>query len=98
MHPRFEKYVADLETAFRHLLEAKPVLPTELPADMPVAGVYLFSERGRHLYVGRSNALRRRIRRMHVRYVEESDPVKQALLEIYVATVLKTRYNDFDTH
>ncbi|MBI4502830.1 MAG: hypothetical protein HY700_16920 [Gemmatimonadetes bacterium] len=155
MHPRFKKYVADLDTGLRHLLKAKPVLPAELPSDMPLAGVYLFSERGRHLYVGRSNRLRRRIgrhcrlgathrmgafafrlareatgylkatyktegsrsallknrrfaaafvrakariRRMHVRYVEESDPVKQALLEIYVATVLKTPYNDFDTH
>ena len=39
-----------------------------------------------------------RIRRMEVRYVEESDPLKQALLEIYVAVVSGAKHNDFDTH
>jgi len=39
-----------------------------------------------------------RIRRMNVRYVAESDPVRQALLEIYVALATETKYNDFDTH
>lgn len=38
------------------------------------------------------------IKEMDVRYVGESDSIKQALLEIYVAVVLKTKYNDFDTH
>jgi hypothetical protein len=32
---------------------------------------------------------------MDVRYVEETDPQRQALLEIYVAVVLETPYNDF---
>lgn len=133
-----------------------PVTPTALPGKMPLAGVYLLSEVGRHLYVGRSNHIRRRIGRhcrpgathrmaafafrlarettgnlvatykkgegsrltlmendvfvsaftaakarirlMDLRFVEESDPVRQALLEIYVAVVLATPYNDFDTH
>ncbi len=39
-----------------------------------------------------------RIRKMEVRYVEEPDPLKQALLEIYVAVVSGAKYNDFDTH
>ena len=39
-----------------------------------------------------------RIRRMSVRYVHEPDPVRQALLEIYVAVATRSRYNDFDTH
>jgi len=39
-----------------------------------------------------------RLRAMEIRFVEETDPVRQALLEIYVATVLETPYNDFDTH
>ena len=39
-----------------------------------------------------------RIRKMSVRFVEESDPIRQAVLEIYVATVLRTPHNDFDTH
>ena len=41
---------------------------------------------------------KKRIREMQVRYVEERDPLRQALLEIYVAVVLKTPYNDFNTH
>ena len=39
-----------------------------------------------------------RIRRMNVRYVHESDPVRQALLEIYAALATEAKYNDFDTH
>lgn len=38
-----------------------------------------------------------RIRQMEYRYVEEIDQTRQALLEIYVATVLETRYNQFAT-
>ena len=41
---------------------------------------------------------KQRIRAMDLRFVEESDPLRQALLEIYVAIALGTRYNDFDTH
>jgi hypothetical protein len=39
-----------------------------------------------------------RVRQMDVRYVEETDPLRQALLEIYVSIVLRTPYNDFNTH
>lgn len=39
-----------------------------------------------------------RIRNMDLRYVEEADPVRQTLLEVYVAVVLETPYNDFDNH
>jgi hypothetical protein len=41
---------------------------------------------------------KQRIRKMDLRYVEETDPLRQALLEIYVSIVLKTPYNDFNTH
>lgn len=132
-----------------------PLTTGTLPKRMPRSGVYLFSEGARHLYVGRSNRLRSRIRRhgvenakhnvaafafrlareatgntvatyrtdgsrrqlvqnsvfaaafrdaktrvrsMSVRFVEEADQLKQALLEIYVAVALNTPYNDFDTH
>jgi hypothetical protein len=34
---------------------------------------------------------------MQVRDVEERYPLRQALLEIYVAVVLKTPYNDFNS-
>lgn len=43
-------------------------------------------------------AAKTRVREMNVRFVEEADPLRQALLEMYVAIVLKTPYNDFETH
>lgn len=155
MNSRFTKYVTGLEASFRRLLAMRPVKVTELPRDMPAAGIYLFSDGARHKYVGRSNRLRariqrharpgathrsaafafrwarkmtgrtqatyksqgsrasliahpvfaaafarakKRIRRMSVRYVAEPDPLRQALLEIYVAVALATPFNDFDTH
>src|SRR5207245_1188822 len=111
---------------------------------------YLFSQDDRHLYVGRSNHFRQRlrnhsapsarenqavfafklaqkltgpvqsrtrkamlgnpefalaftqskerIRRMQLRFVSEPDQLGQTLLEVYVAVVLQTPYNDFETH
>lgn len=44
------------------------------------------------------NLAKQRISKMQVRYVEEADPLRQALLEIYIAVVLKTPYNSFDNH
>ena len=41
---------------------------------------------------------RHRIREMEFRYVEESDSIRQALLEIYCAVKLNTEYNKFETH
>lgn len=39
-----------------------------------------------------------RVSAMDLRLVEETEPMRQALLEIYVAVTLKTPYNDFDNH
>jgi hypothetical protein len=33
-----------------------------------------------------------------IRYVEEAEPNRQALLEIYVAVALDTPFNDFKNH
>lgn len=41
---------------------------------------------------------KRRVRQMDVRYVEERDPLRQCLLEIYTAVATGAKYNDFDTH
>ena len=38
---------------------------------------------------------KRRVRKMDLRVVEEPDPVRQALLEAYVALILRTPYNEF---
>lgn len=155
MNPRFAELIDSLEPQFRRLVSMPAVKYEALPRHMPVRGIYLFSEGDAHLYVGRTNRLRerlrnhcqqsgthfkatfafrigrhdsghleatyskvgsrealmrspkftrafraakQRVRSMDIRYVEEQDPTRQALLEIYVATVLGTRFNDFDTH
>ena len=49
-------------------------------------------------FVHAFTAAKARIRAMDLRFVEESDPIRQTLLEVYVAVVLATPYNDFDTH
>lgn len=62
--------------------------------------------KGRHAVIWRIKKLfarefaaaKVRIRSMQVRYVEEKDPIRQALLEIYVSVVHGTPYNEFDTH
>lgn len=156
MDRKFLAHVKALKPKLKALLAMKPVTPLSMPAMVPRAGVYLLSEGKRHLYVGRSNFIRRRIgrhskpsathrmaafafrlareetgntkasyktgkgsraglmenaafarsfkkakeriSRMQLRFVEESDPVRQGLLEVYVAVVLETPYNDFNTH
>jgi hypothetical protein len=156
MDQLFMKHVEALCPKLDRLLAMKPESTCDVPRDAPKAGVYLLSEKGRNLYVGRSNGIRARIRRhckvkatekmaafafrlareatgrlkatykkgdgsrkalmedqvfvaafeaakariraMDLRYVQEDDPVRQMLLEVYVAVVLKTPYNDFDNH
>lgn len=155
MDPRFKALVESLEPKLAALLAINPVRVNALPAKMPERGVYLFSDGVHHLYVGRTNSLRKRIRnhcgascdhrkaalafriarretghvrasyskvgsraelaadaaftqaftgakqrlsRLDVRFVEENSATRQVLLEIYVATVLNTPYNDFDNH
>ena len=39
---------------------------------------------------------KQRVNTMDIRFVEETDAVRQALLEIYVALALETIFNDFD--
>ena len=152
MNAKFKEFVEALEPKFQQLVGMTSVKYGTLPPSLPKRAIYLFSENGELLYVGRTNNLRNRLRghcsssrhfsavfafriarqdtgfvkasykpegsradlckhrvfgpafleakcrvaNMDIRYVEESDPVKQALLEIYVATVLRTRYNDFE--
>jgi predicted GIY-YIG superfamily endonuclease len=155
MDRRFAELIDSLEPKYQALVTMPPIKYGALPRDLPARGIYLFSEAGEHLYVGRTNRLRerlrghcipssthftatfafrmarkmtgkmqasytksgsradllkdvtfasafeaakRRIASMDLRFVEESDPTRQALLEIYTATVLRTPYNDFDNH
>ena len=155
MHRRFAQVTESIRSSYKTLLKMEPVTTANLPNEMPKSGVYLFTDGSQHLYVGRSNRLRDRIRNhgsaaskhnvasfafkiarevtgnlratyrsegsrkhllqqpkfarafsdakrrvsmMEVRFVEESDQLRQALLEIYVSVVLRTPFNDFDTH
>jgi hypothetical protein len=60
MDARFGALVETLAPKLELLIRCPPLSYGELPRDMPLSGVYLFSEEGRHLYVGRSNGLRSR--------------------------------------
>jgi hypothetical protein len=153
MDSKFAKLVDSLAPKLKELLAMKPVRYGAIPMTLPMKGVYLFSKGNKHLYVGRSNAIRKRFHRhfthprgaafafllareatgkkrnymkgsggtrqelmndpnfraafdaarermkkMDYRCVGEDDPTRQALLEIYCATALGTKYNDFDNH
>ena len=50
------------------------------------------------IFASAFDAAKARIREMDVRLVEELDPVRQTILEVYVALALQTPYNDFNTH
>jgi hypothetical protein len=58
MDPKFQAFADGLHPAFERLLRRAPVSNGAMP-DYGVAlkGIYLFTEAGRHLYVGRSNRL-----------------------------------------
>ena len=142
MNETFRNLIESLEPSYQRLMQMEPVTVAALPRDMPTSGIYLFSEGDQHLYVGRTNTIRKRlqnhcrpssghnsatfafrlarqltgqtdatyspegsrsflqshsefgpvfiaqkerVRNMDVRYVSESDPMRQALLEMYVS-------------
>jgi hypothetical protein len=66
VNPKFAKALSKLEPSLKELLAFPPIQQINLPATLPKAGIYLFTEAGKHLYVGRSNDLRDRIQ-THVR-------------------------------
>jgi predicted GIY-YIG superfamily endonuclease len=155
MNENFKSTVEALHPKFERLIQMTPVKVATVPKDAPSKAIYLFTENGMHLYVGRTNHLRNRmrqhsipaaqhnqavfafrlarkqtgrtlaaysaeggrvalskdlnfaqaftaakarIREMDLRFVEETDQLRQALLEIYVAVALSTPHNDFETH
>jgi hypothetical protein len=58
--PKFTALVDTLAPKLERLLAMLPLAYGGLSRDMPKSGIYLFTEAGRHLYVGRSNGLRER--------------------------------------
>ena len=63
MDPKFRARIESLEPLLSQLKAMTPVKPDALPMQMPRAGIYVFSEGGQTLYVGRSNDIRGRIGR-----------------------------------
>jgi hypothetical protein len=61
MNSHFGSIVESLEGKFRLLMQMTPVRYGAFREDLPLAGIYLFSEGDRHLYVGRSRNIRRRL-------------------------------------
>lgn len=149
----FSAAIKDVEKKCSELLQSASCKFAALPKVMPTAGVYIYSENGKMLYVGRTSNLRRRlqyhtrnnhnqatfafllarhrtgkmkasyqtvgsrsdllsngdfraafdnaraaIREMDIQFIEETDPTKQALLEICTAMKSGAKYNDFDNH
>jgi len=147
MHPKFREAVDALHSKFELLLGSSPHRPG---AKLPKKGVYLFCEKGKPQYVGRSDNIparrthhrsaatnkaalsrliacdelglkrdygtgrdkfknapgfaaafkqaRIRVHAMEFRAVEECDPTRQALLEVYCAVAAGTKFNDFGNH
>ena len=64
VHPSFVHYLESLHPLFERLIDMQPVTIATLPKDAPHQCIYLFSEAGRHLYVGRTHrqSLRKRLR------------------------------------
>jgi hypothetical protein len=60
MDSRFAGLVETLAPKLETLLAMKPLRFGQLPKAMAQSGVYLFSEGSNHLYIGRSNVLRKR--------------------------------------
>ncbi len=154
---KFNELIDGFDQVLKDLKSMEPICSVKNfkvgKRDEKVSGVYLFSEEGKDLYIGRSRNIRqrysghthnnpssasfavllarektgkkasyvsgseslknlmrnsefkaafdegrRRIKKMEFRYIEESCANRQALLEIYCAVELNTRYNKFRTH
>src|SRR2546422_5267992 len=62
MDEEFKQYLETLHSSFERLVATPAVCVNALPRTLPLQCVYLFSENGRHLYVGRTRKLRQRLR------------------------------------
>jgi hypothetical protein len=53
MNAKFKEFVEALEPKYQQLVSMPPVKYGALPQNLPKRAIYLFSENGKHLYVGR---------------------------------------------
>jgi len=61
MNNQFKQYIDSLDPSFQKLIQMTPTTVAALPTDTPASGIYLFSEDAQHLYVGRTNTIRKRL-------------------------------------
>ena len=59
MDEGFREHVESLAPKLATLLAQPPVTVPTMPRQMPMRGVYLFSDGSEHLYVGRTNTLKK---------------------------------------
>lgn len=153
MNDAFDSVMETVRAKFGVLIASPRYSVRSLPKGIPEAGVYLFAEHGKPLYVGRTNKLRKhlkyhirnshnqatlafriarretdnmkasyrpewsrtallsdpgfraafdaargRIQQMDVQFVEEMDPVRQTILEVFTAVETGAVFNDFGNH
>ena len=75
MHDDFKIYVNALQPAFEQLISMEPVKLTALPKNLPTRCVYLFSEGGKHLYGGRIDHFRNRMRQHSIPAAQHNQAV-----------------------
>ena len=66
MHDNFRQFAEQFHPKLELLLNQKPCTSIAFPKEMPQAGIYLFSEGDKHLYIGRTDNMRRRLK-LHCR-------------------------------
>src|SRR5690242_4303450 len=88
MDAGFATLVEGLHGKLDRLLAMAPLKYGGLPKDMPLSGVYLFSETGVPLYVGRSNCMRAR----HGRHCKPGATHKQAAFAFQLARQATGRF------
>lgn len=54
MNPRFSRLIESFHSRYEALISMVPVTVDTAPRDTPKGGIYLFSTKGQHLYVGRT--------------------------------------------
>src|SRR5271168_4342543 len=75
MNDAFKSYVEALHPKFERLIAMNPLKVATMPKGAPSKAIYLFTENGQHLYVGRTNHLRNRMRQHSIPAAQHNQAV-----------------------
>lgn len=75
MNENLKTTIETLHPKFERLIAMAPVRIATMPKDAPPKAVYLFTENGQHLYVGRTNHLRNRMRQHSIPAAQHNQAV-----------------------